>query len=95
MESVGHSKKRSSLGKNHQAEIIDRATATNNERDMTSVIPNILPNYSDSGLEYLYTNADQLLNKIEELKMHIADDEPDVIIITEVIPKAQKNQTLC
>ena len=44
-----------------------------------------------TGLKYLYTNADQLLNKIEDLKMTIANDEPDVIMITEVIPKAQKN----
>ena len=74
-------------------EIIDSAPATNNEREMTNVIPNYTSKLqlSESGLEYLYTNADQLLNKIEELKMLIADDEPDVIMITEVIPKAQKN----
>ena len=44
-----------------------------------------------TGLKYLYTNADQLLNKIEDLKMMIAGDEPDLMMITEVIPKAQKN----
>ena len=85
VESAGQSKKRPSLGKNHQAKIIDSATATNNEREMTrSVIPNYTSKLqlSGSGREYLYTNADQLLNEIEELKMLIADDEPDVIMIT-------------
>lgn len=43
------------------------------------------------GLKCLYSNADQLLNKIEDLRSVIADDVPDIIIITEVIPKAQKH----
>ena len=37
----------------------------------------------------MYTNADQLVNKRDDLSMQIAGDEPDVILITEVIPKAQ------
>ena len=41
------------------------------------------------GLNIMYTNADQLLNKRDELCMYIAGDEPDIICITEVIPKAQ------
>ena len=44
-----------------------------------------------SNLQVLYTNADQFLNKMEDLKTFIAGDEPDIIIITEVIPKAQAN----
>ena len=32
--------------------------------------------------------------KIDHLKMFIAADEPDVMMITEVIPKAQKNPIL-
>ena len=40
-------------------------------------------------MSFLYTNADQLPNKMEELKCLIAGREPDIIIITEVIPKAQ------
>ena len=40
-------------------------------------------------MKLFYTNADQFVNKIEELKLILADDPPDVIIITEVIPKAQ------
>ena len=37
----------------------------------------------------LYTNADQFLNKRDDLCMSIAGNEPDVICVTEVIPKAQ------
>jgi len=39
----------------------------------------------------LYTNSDQLLNKHDDLLMQIADSPPDIILITEVIPKAQTN----
>ena len=38
----------------------------------------------------LYTNADQFINKRDDLCMLISDDEPDLILLTEVIPKAQK-----
>ena len=37
----------------------------------------------------MYTNADQLVNKRDDLAMHIAGKEPDLILVTEVIPKAQ------
>ena len=39
----------------------------------------------------MYTNADQFVNKRDCLLAQIADDEPDVIMITEVIPKSQAN----
>ena len=38
---------------------------------------------------FLYTNADQFINKRDELGLLIAGNQPDVICITEVIPKAQ------
>ena len=37
-----------------------------------------------------YSNVDQLLNKMDELRMLIASKEPDSMTFTEVIPKAQK-----
>ena len=40
-------------------------------------------------LKCMYTNADQLVNKREDLCMAIAGCEPDVIMVTEVVPKAQ------
>ena len=46
------------------------------------------------GMRCLYSNADQLLNKIEDLKMMIAKESPDIMMFTEVIPKAQKNPIL-
>ena len=93
VESAGQYKKRPSLGKNHQAEIIDTTTVTNNKREKTSAVHiyTSKEQVGESGLKCIYTNADQLLNKIEDLKMLIADDVPDVIMITAVIPKAQKN----
>ena len=39
----------------------------------------------------VYTNADQLINKRDDLCMFIADNHPDLILVTEVIPKAQVN----
>ena len=42
--------------------------------------------FSSENLNILYTNADQFLNKREELLILIANDNPDLIIITEVIP---------
>ena len=58
---------------------------------------NVLKFKSQKGLtalKYLSTNADQLLNKIDHLKMFIVAYEPGVMMITEVIPKAQKNPIL-
>ena len=49
---------------------------------------------TNEGLKCLYLNADQLLNKMEDLRSVIADDTPDLIMITEVIPKAQKHPIL-
>ena len=45
-------------------------------------------------MKCLYSNADQLLNKIECLKAYIASERPDIMLFTEVIPKAQKNPIL-
>ena len=39
----------------------------------------------------MYTNADQLINKRYDLEMMIEGDRPDVMMITEVIPKGQVN----
>jgi exonuclease III len=39
----------------------------------------------------MYLNADQLLNKMEDLRALISNVYPDLLIITEVIPKAQRN----
>ena len=46
---------------------------------------------SGRNLKVMYTKADQFLNKRDDLVTCIADDEPDIIMITEVIPKAQIN----
>ena len=43
----------------------------------------------NKNLKCLYTNADQFLNKKDDLLIAIADDQPDIMLITEVIPKNQ------
>ena len=42
------------------------------------------------GLKIFYTNIDQFLNKKDE-KMAIAGNEPDIILITEILPKSDCN----
>ena len=37
--------------------------------------------------DIFYTNADSLLNKRDNLNVFISGNEPDVILITEVLPK--------
>ena len=46
---------------------------------------------SDLRLKCLYSNVDQLLNKMEDLKLLIASNEPYILMLTEVIPKRQAN----
>ena len=61
----------------------------------SQVLPSI-PSFTDNSLSYnsvsplkvLYTNADQFFNKRDDLLMLIAGNEPDLILITEVLPKA-------
>ena len=38
-------------------------------------------------LDILYTNTDQLVNKMDDLSTLIAGDEPDLILISEILPK--------
>ena len=46
------------------------------------------------GLICLYANVDQLLNKMNDLRMLISTNKPDIMLFTEVIPKAQKHPIL-
>ena len=41
------------------------------------------------GMDVIYTNCDQFINKRDDLSMAIAGNEPDLIPLTECIPKAQ------
>ena len=43
--------------------------------------------YIHEGLTVLYTNADNLMNKMYELRARVVVTNPDIIIITEVYPK--------
>ena len=47
-------------------------------------------NHVKEGLSIYYTNADNLLNKFDELLTRVQLDSPDILIITEVFPKTGK-----
>ena len=47
-----------------------------------------------TGLKCLYSNVDQLVNKMDDLLMQITSDESDIMMFTEVIPRAQKTPIL-
>ena len=38
-------------------------------------------------LKLLYTNCDSYPNKEKEMKIRIGEDNPDIIMLTEVLPK--------
>ena len=38
----------------------------------------------------LYTNADQFICKQDDICLLICNDEPDLIVVTEAVPKAQR-----
>ena len=107
MESKRYTKKRDELGEIHQAMIPDQSkTSSTNVREhktrriflnndnnnkaneLNKNAKNII---SKEGLKFFYTNADQFVNKRDDLQMLIADDKPDIMMITEVIPKGQIN----
>ena len=46
------------------------------------------------GLKCMYSNVDQMLNKMDDLLMLVASDEPDIMLFTEMIPKARVNCNL-
>ena len=54
------------------------------------LVPKEIPK-DDIGLNCLYSNVDQLLNKMDDLRMFIASNMPGIMLFTEVIPKAQVN----
>ena len=50
-----------------------------------------LSDFDFQSLTVFYTNADQFLNKRDELQMFIAGNEPDIILISEILPKSHCN----
>ena len=59
-----------------------------NEGDLSSEDENATYECENDGfLKIFYTNADNLMNKLDELKVRSYDKNYDIIIITEVYPK--------
>ena len=65
------------------------STASINENDI-----NMQFKGTKEGLSLYYTNADNLLFKLDELKVRIQLVSPDILIITEIYPKTEKSTDL-
>ena len=65
------------------------STASINENDI-----NMQFKGTKEGLSFYYTNADNLLFKLDELKVRIQLVSPDILIITEIYPKTEKSTDL-
>ena len=61
---------------------------------MSTTSKNKILNKENLGFNCLYSNVDQLLNKMKDLQMLIASSKPDLMLFTEVIPKSQVNPIL-
>ena len=61
----------------------------NNLQSTQELLTNTDDNEFLNNLQVLYTNCDQLLNKFDELLTIVEHSKPDIILLTEVIPKAQ------
>ena len=59
----------------------------NTVEDFNDTVPFSTSDYSINSLKCWYTNADSLLNKIDELKCRINSSQPDIVCVTEVFPK--------
>ena len=98
MENKGVAKKRQhALGEIHQAQHLNKNTVTHKvyrrNNKVTKKKLSINKTRTLDKFSVLYTNADQLPNKYDDLLTLIAGNEPDIIIITEVLPKLQKYPT--
>ena len=60
---------------------------SDNNHESCNSIPLSTDDYSIKSLKCWYTNADSLLNKLDELKCRIMGSYPDIVCITEVFPK--------
>ena len=60
----------------------------NNVKNVNCSISNV--NDKD-GLKIIYTNVDQLPNKIDEITLFLDEHDIDVMAVCEVLPKLKKN----
>lgn len=82
------------MGKKNHKGIGEKVTgnkqSVNNVNALLLNISCFVDNVSDvnqHGLKCIYTNADSLLNKLDEFKSRFLQEKPDIVAITEVIPK--------
>ena len=79
---VGQAKTLDQTGK----EKVERKKPVNNDDNVT--VHNNVHSYTKvEGIKCLYTNADSLRNKMSELRTIALNSKPEIIAVTEVIPK--------
>ena len=95
-------KKRPTPGDVHQAITLSNEKSNQNNKEIyesihvieksrrTNIYKTCISKTGDN-LKAMYTNADQFLNRKEDLPELIAGNEASIVMITEVIPKAQIN----
>ena len=70
----------------------EKVNKSENERCMNEdKLSMCMKNDDVDSISFCYTNADSLLNKMDELKLLIDDKKPDIIAITESMPKNNAN----
>ena len=87
------SKKRHALGEIHQASIkklSNKEDIRKSSKKSRNKRNNKAKGNQTHDLTVLYTNADQFSNKKDELLLFIDSKQPDIIMITEMLPKNQK-----
>ena len=95
MGPAGETKKRSTPGPTRQAINFthkkEKGIIYGNQQRDNKERPTKINTRMSERLTVMYTNADQFLNKKDELLVFIAGSEPTIIMITEVTPKAQED----
>ena len=65
----------------------DRVRADRNKEDSSTTRTNKKCQETVQGFKCMYTNADSLINKRSELQARIETYQPDIIAVTEILPK--------
>lgn len=71
------------------------STLLYSDQDTTNNSSCYSSNIDESGLSIYYTNADNLINKIDELRIRAYSKSFDILIITEVYPKNINSSSIC
>ena len=74
--------------------ISDSTNVSGTESDSLEFDHQSIP-LTDKELHILYTNIDTYLNKREELHFRLQQEQPDILCLTEILPKARVHFNAC